>query len=301
MTGGPNLIEEAKVIIISGSKKHKGNGCTMLAMHLGVAMKRGEKAFQNLEFSQPYNVIYIEGGMPWDEMEKRFDLLGAGDVREKIHTFWTDKIQAEGDVMPTLRDPAFFDMIEDALAEDQPNVIFYDSTATLFNESEEPEGAEANPLKRILTLRHRGVKQIFIDKGGFDLPNAYSDLNIKISPLSRRSKQLEFRLDFEKARFHEDAVESLPMMVLTMRKDKNGVLGFKNSVAKEIIKTMALQMTLKGIGQEEIADEIGRHQSTISRWIKDFEMMGICDRKGRQVVLTKKGKAWLQEYEGFWD
>jgi hypothetical protein len=276
-----NFLEIGNTVLI---KSDSGVGLTWLltALSLGVARQtkdaKAEKktnpsefVFNHFRTVTPVDVTYCEGALSTDRLLERVKLLIDKELKFDCKI---NLLCREG------RDISFFDeetrlRLEGNFRDNHNHMVIYDSLHNLFSRydinSKTNEKLSFTVLDWIKKLRDSKVTQIFVEPKGngrnsLRIPNDIIDIVIEVNRLSN-PLTLEMKIVFLKSRYTESQ-NQIPFHLLLEKDGKsNNKLNLEYQDDTFFYTRRVLELSKEGIPQNKIAKELGKHQSTISRWL----------------------------------
>ena len=257
------------------------------AMALGIA--GGKKALSRFECKKPTGVVLLQGGMSHQGILDRLVRMNHGSNNPRIKLFSPELLDGK----PDLSDDIFQAQLLSWFAENSDyKVLILDNVGGLISEK------ATDQMERLITsLRKASLTLISIEsKGQKGIPISWGQIDTKLS-LSAVDvlDTLTIRCDFEKARTLKPDMRKSFFIQLT--EDEAGRISLTEAVLDEYFKAKTVQLSINGAKQKKIAQEIGRNQSTVSRWLKDWAIPeSIIAEDGKGCVLTEKGKQLLTKH-----
>lgn len=279
----PWLPEQGTVLIHAA----RGVGKTHFALSVGYALASGGD-FLKWTVPEPVSVLILDGEMPASALQDRLaDIVKANDkTPKKPLRLMTPDLQP--------RDRPSFNLanIDDQLALDKLatdiDVIIVDNISTLCRLGKENEAESWGPLQSwALSQRTQGRSVIFIHHSGKDGKqrgtSKREDIIDSIICLRHPSdyspeEGAKFELNFEKNRgfWSEDAAPLQAQLVT----DEDGIQHWDYSKLEDAVHESIIKLYNEGASQKDIAIEVDRNKSNISRHVKQARAEGRIKKKG---------------------
>jgi len=260
----------------------RGVGKTHIALGIAYAVACGGP-FLKWQAVTPRNVLIIDGEMPAVVLQERLaSIVKSGETEPQAEVeFITPDFQPG--CMPDLTREDDQSELEDVIADKE--LIIVDNISTLCRTGRENEAEGWLPVQEwALRMRAAGKSVLFIHhsgKGGGQRGTSRREdildtvINLRHTKDYRHEDGAVFEVHFEKARgIYGDDVEPFTAQLST---DEHGVQCWLTQSLEE--STFEKVMSLKGEGltPREIAEELGKNKSTISRHLKRAKMDGLID------------------------
>jgi len=256
----------------------RGCGKTRLALGVSVAVASGA-AFLHGHAEKPQTVLYVDGELPVEALQAILSMtikaLDA-DPGDHLRILSADSIPAG---LSSLTEEAGQRVVE-SLCEDTALVVL-DSISTLCRSGEENAAESWQPVQDfLLRLRRRGVAVLLLHHAGkTGLQRGTSkredilDVVLRLThpPGYNASEGCRFVAEFEKSRgLVGEAVESFEVQLWD--RPEGPVWTVKNSDVA--IFERVIELTREGLSQSDIAREVGRDKSRVSRLIAKAKREG---------------------------
>lgn len=250
----------------------RGVGKTHVSIGIAAAVAAGG-TFLNWSAPKPNGVLFIDGEMPLAVLQERVAhaVRAIGEPSASL-IFITPDSQQQG--MPDLSSAEGQKDIEEHI-NDEIGLIIIDNLSTLVRSGKENEGESWQPIQTwALKLRSMGKSILFIHhagKGGQQRGSSRrEDVLDTVISLKRPNNYTPdqgalFEVHFEKARgIHGDDTRPFEAALTT---DQNGYQTWIQRTLEESIYEQVIKLHKDGLNQSEIAQEIDRHKSRVSRMI----------------------------------
>lgn len=260
----------------------RGVGKTFFALHAACAIASGTE-FLGWKAAKAHGVAYLDGEMPATVLQERLSRIIASGAPEPVAPF---RILTP-DLQPKTR-PAFNltssedqDAIENYL--DGVSLIVVDNISTLCRGGRENEAEAWIPMQEwALRQRASGKSVLFIHHAGKDGhqrgTSKKEDVLDTVIAL-RRPKDYDpkqgarFEIHFEKARgFFGEASAPFEAMLTA---DMDGNESWTCKTLEDSLLEQVIAMHKDGLTQTEIAEEVGRHKSNVSRMLARARTEGL--------------------------
>ena len=270
----------------------EGECGTLVACELVKSISEGSRFASRYECVEPCGVVYIQGGMPDSHLRNRINRLRTrGDVA-LINVISPEKIA--GDEPPDLCDEIFQAEFAASFPVNTYSAVILDTVGCFM-----PEKPEPKEINRLLNcLKRTGLTIINVkskEPNGLVIPWNQADLILKVKKMDDFDN-LTLQVSFQKGRSLKPEQQKDFFMELT--ESEGGGLAFTEPpVMEEYLKARTVQLLHNGCKQKKTADEIGKNQSTVCRWIKDSiipESLLVKDNK--RYILTEAGRRLLEKY-----
>lgn len=257
----------------------RGVGKTHVAIGIAWAVATGGKFF-NWRAETPRGVLYLDGEMPASALQERFATLAASSEQEPKAplSIYTPDLQPDGRVIDLARKEH-----QAAIARHLEGIelIVVDNLSTLTsgreNEADDWRPVQAWALQQrsagrsVLLIHHDG-------KGGGQRGSSRKedilDTVIQLYHASNYTPDqgAAFFVEFKKSRgFHGEDAASFEARLET---DHRGRAQWTTKDAEASTFDRVLQLCREGLGQKDIAEELGVHKSQVSRHLKRAKEAG---------------------------
>lgn len=271
----------------------RGIGKTNFDLGLGSAMAKGAK-FLAWEATRQFNVLYVEGELPGQELQERLRML---DARSENFMVITPEEQT-GCIIPMISGPHGRLLIETAVEQNGIEVLFLDSISSLANISTNDEEAWLELCSWMKVMRNKYGVAIFYmhhdgkgqEQRGHSKHEDLLDKSVHLYWPDGKGSQdgidhLKCSLKFDKARFpvKEDShlnIELVNGEFLWSPADpsKKAKVGRKADPEKEelIAQIRDLKNADPDISNAKIAAKLSTpdkkiSESTVRRWLEEME------------------------------
>lgn len=270
----------------------KAHACgTFIGCEMAAGIAQGRKVLSRFDCPKPSGVLIFQGGMSHEDFSGRLSGLTTKTGSLPIRVI--SPSQFTRDAMKDLCDETFQDELLALLANQKDfKVIMLDGIDCFL-----PEKPEPRQINRLLNgLRGISVGLISIEsngRGGLPLFPNQPDLILHAKAMDGSDERI-IRIAFEKARsLRHDQQRTF---FVTLAEQEDGKFAFVEARMDEYLKARTLHLLLRGLAQQKIAKDIGKDQSTISRWItKELVENSLVVRDGRKYIATEAGRKLLAE------
>ncbi|KTD68879.1 MarR family protein [Legionella steelei] len=261
---------------------YRGIGKTHISLGIAYAVAKGGK-FLTWEASKPRNVLYIDGEMPASVLQERLAniivMMGDEEIKGRLAIITPD-LQKMG--MPDLATKEGQEALNQYITDDI-DLIIVDNLSCLAPSIKENDATNWAPIQTwVLSLRAKGKSVLLVHhsgKGGAQRGTSKKEDVLDTVIILKRPKDYEssqgarFIVEFEKARgfFGEDA-KSFEAQLCN---DENGNPCWTTQSIEESTFEKVVKMLKDGITQQEIADELDIHKSTVSRHVSKAKEAGL--------------------------
>lgn len=258
----------------------RGVGKTHLSIGISVAVASGG-AFLKWEAPKPQGVLFIDGEMPLVALQERVAhaVAAIGEPVAPFH-FITPDTQEYG--MPDLATSGGQAAVAEYITDDI-GLIIIDNLSTLVRSGKENEGESWQPVQTwALSLRARGKSILFIHHSGKSGnqrgTSRREDVLDTVISLKRPNNYTSdqgavFEVHFEKARgIYGDDTRAFEAALTS---DSNGSQSWAIRTLEESVYDQVIELHKEGLNQAEIAQEVNRHKSRISRIINKAKSEGL--------------------------
>ena len=259
----------------------RGVGKTHVSLAVGYAIASGG-SFLGWNAPRPSGVLLLDGEMPAPALQERLASIVANSEKEPLKPFNI----LTPDMQPKDR-PAFNigslddqDSLEAML--DDVDLIIVDNIATLCRTGKENDAESWLPIQEwALRQRANGRSVVFIHhsgKGGQQRGTSSREdvldtvINLKRPSDYEPDQGARFEVHFEKSRgFHGDEAQPIEAQLSA---DLHGNPMWVSKPLEASIYERVIELHKDGLKQWEIAEEIGRNKSTVSRSLKKARQEG---------------------------
>ena len=281
------LANQGQIIQIEGQ-----SGATWVACELAKSIAEGSRFVSRYECTAPCGVVYIQGGMADSHIRDRINRLSTQESRAPINIISPEK--TTNDEPPDLCDPTFQEEFAAAFSPNKYSAVIFDTVGCFMPEKPEP----SQIIRLINCLKKAGLTIINVkskEKNGLDIPWNQADLILKINRMNDFD-DLTLQCSFHKARSLKPDQQKTFFVKLT--ETDGGKLSFTACVLGEFLKARTVQLLLNGWKQAKIANEIGKNQSTVSRWIKESIIPeSLLVKDNRRYIPTEAGRRLLEKHD----
>jgi KaiC/GvpD/RAD55 family RecA-like ATPase len=299
----------------------RGLGKTWLALHLAIAVARGEP-FVCFIVPNARRVLFIDGEMPLAALKERIVQLGAG-AEENLEFLPSELLFREGsplNINDLQSQAAIDELLGDLEAHNRrPELIIFDNLSSLGGGIDENDNSALEvQLRWFLTLRHRGFTVVFIhhagksgDQRGASRREDLLDTTIKLE-LPKEEDNVEwhgatFFMSFPKTRgirpefervlvalrphpqsgeelvFQHDVTMPAPPHIKTLRKIYEGVKPGAEGEEWRPFKTQAA-----------LAQALGQSKGNVSKHLQRLQKRNLIDHT--RLHVTDRGVAELKKH-----
>jgi hypothetical protein len=267
---GPFCMDEMALLFAA-----RGTGKTLVALGIASAAAAGG-SFLNWKAPTPRRVLYVDGELPVRTLHERVKLAidsvheGQEDPRENLRILSV----AINRKAPNLAEPKGFEAVEAELEEG--DFLVLDSLSTLCRGGEENSAESWQPMQdRLVALRARSIASLALhhagksgtQRGTTKREDVY-DWILKLShPADYSPTQgARFELTFDKARHFRGADAVAPFEAQLDTIDGRPV--WTTKLLSRAVEDRMLRLAREGLSVTEIAREVGRNKSTVSRFLQ---------------------------------
>ena len=257
----------------------RGVGKTHLSINIAVAVAAG-KTFLNWNAPKSKGVLFLDGEMPLAALQERLAhaVSAIGEPVAPLR-FITPDNQEFG--MPDLSTEDGQAAISEHITEDI-GLVITDNLSTLVRTGKENEGESWQPVQTwALNLRAQGKSVLFIHhagKGGNQRGTSRREdvldtvISLKRPNNYTTDKGAVFEIHFEKARgIYGSDVQTIEAALSTL---PSGAQTWTTRTIEESINEQVIELFKDGLNQTEIATEVDRHKSSVSRIISKAKNAG---------------------------
>lgn len=258
----------------------RGVGKTFFSLEIAVAIATG-KSFLNWKVESPYKVLYLDGEMCQVDLQGRLKKITENYPALKNGDFSLITPERHPRGCPDLSDKEWLTELE--IVSKSFEVIVVDNISTLCRGGNENEAESWSVVQEwAINQRAGGKSVLFIHHAGksgkqrgTSKREDVMDTVIKLARPEdyRTCEGARFEVHFEKSRgFSGKEAEPFEVQLLS---DK-GIHDWRYSKLEETDYEKAVHLINSGMTQTDVADEIGVHKSTISRYWNRAKEEGLC-------------------------
>ena len=258
----------------------RGVGKTHIALGIAYAVACGGK-FLKWRAETPRNVLIIDGEMPAVVLQERLAIIvksGETEPQAKIEFITPDFQPSRVPDLTMEEDQA---ELEDVIADKE--LIILDNISTLCRTGRENEAEGWLPVQEwALRMRAAGKSVLFIHhsgKGGGQRGTSKREdildtvINLRRANDYQHEDGAVFEVHFEKARgIYGDDVAPFFAQLST---DEHGIQCWLTQSLEDSTFEKVISLHQEGLTQKEIAEEIGKNKSTVSRHLKQAKREGV--------------------------
>lgn len=260
-----------------------GVGKSNFVLGLAMAMAKGE-AFLGFSPSRPLRVVYVDGEMPPQELKKRLMAMANGTPQpDNLHIYNTSSTEAHYRIASLNTEDGQSNLINrvDSVA---PDVLILDNKSTLMSNARENEAGSWDDCQRwLMTLRASGLAIILLHHAGKNgqqrgtsalevTPEIIIELYEPDGPPPETGSH--FVVDYEKKR-HLTPAQAKPMLVHLEMGEESAAWSWKpykgERKATDPRRQQARDLYAQGVGQREIARQLGASPSSVNGWVTGVE------------------------------
>jgi len=252
----------------------RGAGKSFLAMSAAYTVASGG-SFLGWTATAPQGVIYVDGEMPSDALQERLQgiILGAdAEIKKGSLKLLCADQNYEG--LPNLTTPKGQQWLEQEAKGCQ--LIVLDNIATLIGLPENDQEHWKPIQDWLLHLRRMGFSVLLIHHQGKRAGNqrgssAREDVVDTVISLTLPGEHIiedgcAVHIEFQKSRNFWGA-DAAPLDAKLLPPE-DGAIRWERFEADKEQKSKAVELKKEGKTQREIAEQLGVHQSTVSRWLR---------------------------------
>lgn len=260
----------------------RGIGKTHVALGVAYAVANGGE-FLGWKAGTPCGVLLIDGEMPSVALQERLSAIIAANEKEPVAPFKiiTPDLQSRDKGALNLADPEDQESLEPLL--EGIGLIVVDNISTLCRGGKENDAESWLPIQGwALRQRAAGRSVLFIHhsgKGGEQRGTSRREDVLDTVIDLRRPKDYEpnqgarFEVHYRKARgFYGDQAKPFEAM-LTI--GQNGGQAWTIKTLEDSLMAQVVALHKEGLSGSEIAEEIGRHKSNVSRMLSKARAEGL--------------------------
>ncbi|MGD9153789.1 MAG: AAA family ATPase [Gammaproteobacteria bacterium] len=286
----------------------RGIGKTHVALEIAYVVASGG-SFLNWQTPKPRGVLYLDGEMPAKVMQERLKAIESSHENKLVATFniLTPDLQEAG--MPDLSTPSGQVAIEPFLK--NAELIIIDNISTLCRYGKENESESWLPIQDwALRMRASGRSVLFIhhagktgnQRGTSKREDVLDTVISLVRPDNYDPTQgAVFHVNFEKARnLYGDDIASFEAQLITSE-DKQE---WTRKVIEPTTYEKVVELKNAGCQQQEIAEKLKIHKSSVSKYIKRANSEGLlifADKRDGEKDSKKDDKKFdeLDIFEDF--
>lgn len=256
-----------------------GVGKSNFALGLSVALARG-KPFLGFTPARQGRVVYVDGEMPGQELQRRLNALTGCQNVEGLYLYSMAMAEKPFRV-PSLNagegQEALMRMV-DSVA---PDLLVLDNKSTLFSNVRENEaGTWDGPQQWLMSLRASGMAVLLLHHAGKNglqrgssMHDVVNDIILELYEPEGPSPEVgsQFVLEFEKKR-HMHGHQCQPLLVrLNMGKDSAQWSHelYKGGRKADPRRQEAITLRQRGLSMGDIAKMLGASKSTVHGWVQE--------------------------------
>jgi len=249
----------------------RGVGKSWLSLMIAKALTESGPLGNHWEAPESKRVLYLDSEMNLSDLQKRCHLLGIQN--EQFHVLSHEIVFTESDdqLSLNLADPTQQDALKEHCLTEKIDVLILDNLSTAFkglNENESDSWEQVSPW--LLELRRHGIAVILVCHAG---------RNGNIRGTSRREDMAHWILSLEEAdtgieeghefktRFTKNRncmAFDVPALAWTMKPSENGMEITTTTID---LQSQMIDLIQGGMtSASELAGELGKAKSTISKW-----------------------------------
>jgi len=263
----------------------RGVGKTFVALNIAYAVATGG-SFLKWKADRPRKVLYLDGEMPATALRERLAAIVKSDDREfepSYLRFLTPDVQ-DGH-MPDLSQAADQAAVEAIMGDAE--LIVVDNISTLVRNVERENDAESwkDVGAWALRMRRQGKAVLFIHhsgKGGAQRGSSKKEdtLDVVIA-LKQPSDYLpeqgaRFEIHFEK--YRNDAGDDTKSIEAHLAPDQTGTPVWTYRSVEDTTFDRVVALAREGLKARDIADELGKDKSVVSRHLSKARSLGMLER-----------------------
>ncbi|MDH5548081.1 MAG: AAA family ATPase [Gammaproteobacteria bacterium] len=263
---------------------YRGVGKTYVALNIAVAVASGGSLF-GWNAPAPASVLYLDGEMSARSLQERLAQIVQSNevgIPERLRIMTPD-LQPKGRPHFNLYSTTDQELLEPFL--EGCDLLIIDNLATIASGGKLNDAESWRPVQDwILGKRAAGLSILFIHhsgkNGGQRGTSAKEDVLDTVIGLKRPgdyspSEGARFEVHFEKARsFSGDDSEPLECK---MTIDPSGNIVWDYAKVQDTLFQRVVDLAEEGLSQTDIAAEVGKHKSTISRMLKRAREEGLLE------------------------
>ena len=259
----------------------RGIGKTFFSLNVGYAAASGG-SFLGWKVNKPNGVLLLDGEMPASTLQARLAAIVAASDKEATAPFkiLTPDLQPKNRLSFNLSRSDDQESIKPHL--EGVSLIIVDNIATLCRNGKENDSESWIPIQEwALRQRASGRSVLFIHhsgKGGMQRGTSSREdvldtvINLRKPSDYEPSQGARFEVHFEKSRgFHGDDAAPIEAQLTT---DIHGLPMWTTITLEDSVYLRVIDLFNEGMKQNEIAEEVGRNKSNISRMIKKARVEG---------------------------
>jgi AAA domain/MarR family len=274
----------------------RGVGKTWFGLGIAYAIASGGK-FLRWEAPQPSRVLYLDGEMPANSLQKRLATIVSGSDKEPPAGYF-NLVTPDlcGNLVPDLVTQEGQAAVDELIVNSNADFVVVDNLSCWVRSGGAENDAESwRPMSEWL-LRHRskGLAILLIHhsgKGGQQRGTSKKEdildlsLELRHPPDYQPEQGAAFAVEFKKSR-HLSGNDAEPFEA-RLAVDDRGHPVWTITAVKESTYERVVELANLGLTQKEIAEELGIHKSNVSRhWNKAVEVGLITLKGGRNEAAT---------------
>ena len=255
----------------------RGLGKTWMALEIAYAVASGG-SFLNWEAESPQGVLYIDGEMPLSLMQKRLSQIenSRGNKIGGLFKILSPDVQEFG--IPDLSTIEGQEKIDELIG-DEIKLVVLDNLSTLVRSGKESESDSWLPVQEwVLRLRSNGKSVLLIHhagKGGQQRGTSRREDVLDTVIALREPENYShgsgtcFEVHFEKNRsLYGDDIKSFEAHLEThLSNDGVETINWEHKSLDDSTFEKVCRLSIDGLSNTEITQELGIHKSTVSRHI----------------------------------
>lgn len=260
---------------------YRGVGKTHVSLGIAYAVASGSE-FLGWQSDKPRGVLFIDGEMPGAALKARVSNIVTANSKPVVAPliFLTPDLQEFG--MPDLATREGQEQVEQFIT-DETELIIIDNLSCLARSGKENEGESWLPMQDwVLRLRARGISVLFIhhaNKNGAQRGTSRREdvldtvISLKRPPDYTSEQGALFEVHFEKSRYlYGEEVAPFEVKLTTDNADKQCWL---TKPLEESTFDKVVGLSLEGLKQKDISDELQVNKSTVSRHLRKAKDLGL--------------------------
>lgn len=270
------FIRRKDLVMLHGKR---GGGKSWVVGGIAVAVAAGAK-FLRWEAPRPGKVLLVDGEMPGEALKDRLSLLVAACGADPGDNLQIVAADLQDRPMPNLAGSDGQKALDDHL--DGVDLLILDNVSTLFNGVIENEAEGWEPVQGwLLELRRRGISVCLVHhsgKAGQQRGTSKREDILDVVIGLRKPDGYEpaegarFEVHFEKARgIHGQDVNPFEAR---LGNDEQGFPAWSMKDLGALVHDRIVELAQEGLSQTDIAREVGRHKSQVSRILKAAKAEG---------------------------
>ncbi len=296
-------LAEASIILISGMR---GVGKSWFAISLLDCITAG-KDFGPWKVLNCVPCLYYDAEMTGQDTQSRLKIInprnGVEDFRQSpLYILSDHTLVSKGLPRGSLLSEAWRDKVESILKAKHVKVFVLDNLASLSPGVDENSKKENDPINQwLVNLRFAGITTIELHhtgKGGAQRGTSAREDHVDMSLLLKYPKDYEagdgasFVCHFSKARVGREGLGKIADTEWRLNYNDDGSAYWTHKGVKEAARNMILRLLDEGIGQTEVAEQVGHHRSWVNRIRSEAISKGWLTAKNK---LTQSGYMVIAE------